>query len=589
MAKKVQTPEDDAAKTKGRLHLLIRYAKDFLSFNKWNTVGLLVIVLLNGLTQGVGFLMLIPLFNLLRTEIVQGGGADHVAGAWLKAVFHWLNIPMTFPWILLVFFFLMTATAILRNRQMVITHMVQRAYVRRLQSRIFKAIINAQWSFVANRRASDLTHILTSDLPVVATGTFFFLQLISNCGFVACYIFWAANISITLTGITLVTAGTLFFLFRSYFPRAFKTGMSMREAKSRIFSVLMEHISGVKIAKSYGVETAEQANFDEIVSRLSMESVRITRQNAEMKLWFQILSYLILCLMLFYAVNVLWIPLVEVGVIILIFSRLLPSLSALQANAQRLAGMLPSFSATETFYSNALAHQEDLVSGPSDDRMELNQGISLENISFRYSADEKGFAVRNLDLRIPALKTTAVCGFSGIGKSTLTDLIAGILLPDAGTIRVDGVTLGNQNLSTWRKSVGYVTQEAFLFHDTIRNNIGWGNPDATDEEIMEVLDQVAAGRFIRELPKGLDTIVKDRGSRFSGGERQRIVLARTLLRNPKLLILDEATTSLDKKNETAVFQSLFRLRGKITLLFITHDPATIRYADQVIDLKAHLD
>ncbi len=201
---------------------------------------------------------------------------------------------------------------------------------------------------------------------------------------------------------------------------------------------------------------------------------------------------------------------------------------------------------------------------------------------------KNGFCLNGLNIEIPAMKTTAIIGESGTGKSTLVDIITGILKVDSGKIIVDDKKIDNSNLYNWRKIIGYLPQEVFLFHDTIRNNILWGKPDAAEDEINESLKLASAYDFVMKLPDKLDTVVKDMGLRLSGGERQRIALVRTLIRKPQLLILDESTSSLDKENESKIYESIAKLHGKITIIFITHRTETLKLADKIIDISGHI-
>jgi ATP-binding cassette subfamily C protein len=184
-------------------------------------------------------------------------------------------------------------------------------------------------------------------------------------------------------------------------------------------------------------------------------------------------------------------------------------------------------------------------------------------------------------LTIDAGRTTAIVGTSGAGKSTVADLAMGLLSPDAGHVLVDGVPLTAGRLSAWRHSIGYVPQDGFLLHDSIRRNMLWACPTATDAEIWQNLETAAAADFVAKLAGGLDTVVGDRGVRLSGGERQRIALARALLNRPSLLILDEATSALDSANEQQILDAVARLRGQLTILLITHRLSTVRQADAI--------
>lgn len=564
---------------------MLRYTRELICFSPIKIAWLVLLSILNGFLQGIGFFMLIPLLQMVNIGHVTGGGEAHKIGIWLADLFLYLGIPVSFEAVLFIFFGLIGSAAGLKYGQTVVTHKIQRGYISHLQTRLFQTLISARWGFICERKASTITHVVTTDLPAVSGGTFFFLQMLSNMVIAGSYVFWAASISILLTGLVLAVSATFFALHRSYFSKALHTGRFMRKARSGIFSLLMNHMAGVKIAKSYGAEKREFSKFKKISEQVSGEGVRLTRQNAGQTLRVQLLSAMVLCLVLFYAVTFLEIPLVEVGIAVLIFNRLIPMLSLMQSQGQRLASMLPSFEAAEDLFQAAKTCDETLEAGGPP--LALSREVRLENVSYAHKSGgkETGFSIQHLDLRIPAFTTTAICGDSGAGKSTLADLIAGLLLPDNGTIRADGVSLSRQTLWAWRQMVGYVPQEVYLFHDTIRNNILWGNPEADEKEIWAALKSASAAQFVKRLPQGLDTVVKDRGTGLSGGERQRIALARTLVRHPRLLILDEATNSLDRENETTIFNALSRLKGRATILFISHGRETLAHADQVIYLQ----
>jgi ATP-binding cassette subfamily C protein len=174
-------------------------------------------------------------------------------------------------------------------------------------------------------------------------------------------------------------------------------------------------------------------------------------------------------------------------------------------------------------------------------------------------------------------------GASGAGKSTLADVLMGLLQPDDGCLCVDDVRLDGATRMAWRRSVAYVPQEVFLFHDSIRNNLLWGYEAASEAELITALKRAAAD-FVFDLPAGLNTLVGDGGVRLSGGERQRIALARALLKRPSLLILDEATSALDLESEARVRRSIENLHGDLTVVIIGHRLPTLEHADQVVVL-----
>jgi ATP-binding cassette subfamily C protein len=194
--------------------------------------------------------------------------------------------------------------------------------------------------------------------------------------------------------------------------------------------------------------------------------------------------------------------------------------------------------------------------------------------------------ITDLNLTIPVGKTTAVIGPSGSGKSTVVDLATGLILPKSGSVFIDACPLEPSQVRLWRTHIGYVPQDTFLFHDSIRQNLLWARPDATEEDIQEALRLAAADEFVARLPHGLDTVVGDRGVRLSGGERQRIALARALLRKPSLLVLDEATSNIDSDSENRILNAVHELHGSITILIISHRLSTVRDADMIYVLES---
>ncbi|MFH1117376.1 MAG: ABC transporter ATP-binding protein, partial [Pseudomonadota bacterium] len=210
--------------------------------------------------------------------------------------------------------------------------------------------------------------------------------------------------------------------------------------------------------------------------------------------------------------------------------------------------------------------------------------VRFNGVSYSYNGDREQEALHKIDLVIPARKTVAIVGPSGSGKTTLADLMMGLLTPTRGEILIDARPLTGTRLYAWRNSVGYVPQETFLFHTTIRDNLLWAEPGATELELWDALRFAAAEGFVSSLPEKLDTVVGDRGIRLSGGERQRIALARALLRKPALLLLDEATSSLDTEHERHIQDALEGLHGQLTMVIIAHRLSTIRRADDIVVL-----
>ena len=280
----------------------------------------------------------------------------------------------------------------------------------------------------------------------------------------------------------------------------------------------------------------------------------------------------------------------ELLVTAFVFVRVMPALLRLQQGAQDLAHALPA-------YMNVLENERmlrgaaeppagEFRGGKDRARMALRRELTARNVSFAYDSDAARPALQGVDLTVAAGTFVAVAGPSGAGKSTLVDVLLGLIEPDTGEVRIDGRRLAGPDLRRWRHSVAYVPQDPHLFNDTIRANLRWARPEATEAELWRALRLAAAADFVAALPEGLDTVAADRGARFSGGERQRIVLARALLRDPALLLLDEATGQLDAATEGRVARALRSLRARTTIVAVAHRPGLMEAADRIVVLES---
>ncbi|MCP4177326.1 MAG: ABC transporter ATP-binding protein [bacterium] len=570
---------------KQNLLMLIQYTKEFIVFSGYKTIILIFCSIITGVTRGIGIFMLIPFINVLGINGIMHDNSklNYISKLFIE-IFRYCGIPLTLLSVLVLFLLLISVSKTIQYKQNILSTAMRNSFVSSIQTRLFKAVIFAEWQYIANQRSSNLTHVITTDLPYISNGTYSLLKIITNFSISIVYILWAMFISIELTLFIILFGGLSFLFLKFYLPHSHKAGVFVRNARSSIYSLLLDHVHGLKVAKSYGAEQREYDKFRDIAGQIAETQTDSIKLNSKIRLIYVLITNVLLCVFLYVSISLLNVPLVSLFLLIVIFSKLLPNISSFQTDFQRLFSMLPSFSASDELYKQAEKHQEKLLLDTGSDISHLNKTIELNDLEFSYSTEQDSFKIEKLNITIPAGSTTVIAGESGSGKSTFADLLTGILKPTAGEIKVDGIPTKN-NLLSWRKQIGYLPQEIFLFHDTLRNNILWGKPDASDSEIYEALKLASAFEFVMKLPKKLDTVVKDKGQRLSGGERQRIALARTLIRKPSLLLLDEATSSLDKENETKIYESIANLHGKMTIIFITHKTETLKFADNIINIS----
>jgi subfamily B ATP-binding cassette protein MsbA len=210
--------------------------------------------------------------------------------------------------------------------------------------------------------------------------------------------------------------------------------------------------------------------------------------------------------------------------------------------------------------------------------------IVFDTVSFRYDGTDDD-AIQKVSLRVKKGKLIALVGKSGAGKTTLADLLPRFIIPTEGRILMDGTDIATVTLGSLRGLIGLVSQEIILFNDTVRANITYGNPEASEEDVVAAAKAAYAHDFILELPEGYDTVIGERGVRLSGGQKQRLSIARAILKNPPILILDEATSSLDTASEVMVQKALENLMSDRTAFVIAHRLSTVRRADRIIVLE----
>jgi ATP-binding cassette subfamily C protein len=281
-----------------------------------------------------------------------------------------------------------------------------------------------------------------------------------------------------------------------------------------------------------------------------------------------------------YVTLVQWkLPFNAVIVMVLVLARSLASLGKTQRQYQRMKSYESAFWSLQAVIEEASGARETNPGGISP---RLEKSVGLNNVNFGYG---EIFVLSNASLTIPAGSFTAIVGPSGAGKTTIADLIIGLLRPQEGEILIDNVPLEQVDLTQWRRMIGYVPQESFLLHETVLWNVTLGDPEVNEADAEAALRAAGAWEFVAELPQQIHSSVAERGMALSGGQRQRIAIARALARRPKLLILDEVTSSLDPQAEAAICQTLQGLRGQLTILAISHQPAVVEAADRIYRIQ----
>ena len=454
-------------------------------------------------------------------------------------------------------------------------------FVDHLRRRLFGALARSRWSFLSQHHSSEFLNALSSDVPRVGVVTMGLFRLLTQCVILPAYLTVAFHLSPAVTALALLTGASLWWSLRTSHHVSRANGKALSEAYQAFFRQIQEFVGALKLIKIHGEEKGYERQFDRIVIHLSAQERQFQALTQRSQLVFRIGSAIALALMTYVSLAWIQVPGANLLVLIAIFSRMLPQVSQIHMNLQQMAQSVPAFDSWHRWVQACDAHAEKVPESAKP--IDLTEGIMLHDVSYQHPKGNRRFLVPSL--LIPAHRTTAIVGPTGSGKTTLLDLISGLSAPDSGTIEADGMPIRAH--PSWRRQIAYIPQDTVILDGTIRENLTWGASELDDARIMTALGQAAATDFVRGLPEGLATWVGERGVRLSGGEKQRLALARALLRNPQVLILDEATSALDRDHQQVILEALKRLHGRMTVLFVTHRLAEIReLIDGIVTVQA---
>ena len=376
-----------------------------------------------------------------------------------------------------------------------------------------------------------------------------------------------------------ILGGGLFFvLFRKLISYVRSAGQKQNESMNLMTSTFTDALAGAKPLKVMGAQEHVVGHVREQVSRFQEAAKRHVFGMSLMSALPEPLITVLLAGGLYVAISSFHMEPTVLLAMAFFMQRFLSRISSAQQTLQQ-------FVVLEAALESLLRKLDDISHNKEEDggrdSVQLKHRIELREVDFSYGDKQ---VLNKFNFSVPFGKITALCGPSGMGKTTISDLITGLIPPLSGSVCVDGVPLQSMSKHEWRKQVGYVPQEVFLFNDTVRSNITLGR-EFPDDDVWKALERAGARSFIEGLPTGLDFCVGEHGRALSGGQRQRLMIARAIIGNPRLLILDEATTGLDSKTEKDILTSVAGMKGEMAVLAISHQPAVKQVADFIYDLS----
>ena len=463
---------------------------------------------------------------------------------------------------------------------------IRNGIVHDLRMDLHKKIISLPLTFFNKKRKGDITARLTSDLVEIEWSIMSSLEMICKDPLnIIIYLITLIIISPELT-IFVIILFPITGLIIGIIGRSLKKSSSQGQNKmGELLSIIDENISGLRIIKAFNAEKHINKNFEKNSAEYKSIMTRLLRKKDLSSPMSEFLSTLVMVIVMWFGGKLVLsgntgISAEEFIGYILIFSQIIPPVKSLTSSYYHIQ---KGSAAAERIY--AILDAENNIPNLRDSKKIklINNNIEIKNVSFKY---EKINILNDINLSIKKGKMIAIVGKSGSGKSTLADLLARFYDVNDGEILIDSCNIKEISIADLRDLIGIVSQESILFNDTIYNNIGLGKVNASQEEIISAAKIANAHDFILQTKNGYQTNIGDKGNKLSGGEKQRITIARAILKNPEILILDEATSSLDAESEKLVQEALGNLMKGRTSLVIAHRISTIKLADEIIVLDA---
>ncbi|MBN2727646.1 MAG: ABC transporter ATP-binding protein [Bacteroidales bacterium] len=462
---------------------------------------------------------------------------------------------------------------------------VRQGIVEDMRNKMYRRILDLPISHFSDERKGDIMSRMSADAQEIDVSVMSSIQVLFRDPIVI--IVYLGSLFLMNFSLTLIILGMLpviGFLLGKIGRSLKKKSKRGQERLGLLTSIIEETLHGLRIIKGFNSEEFAYEKASGVNRKYTSLMVKIFRRRNLASPLTEFISILVLVVILFYGAQIVmdaetaFTPEAFIAYI-MIFSQIIPpakSFSSAYYNMQK--GMASLDRVEELIYADIKIKDPD---NPKKLDSFTNK-ISYKNVSFKYADD---YVLKNVSLDIPKGKTIAIVGPSGAGKSTMVDLLPRFFDVSAGIISIDDLCIRDMNMYDLRQLFGIVNQEPILFNDTFFNNIAFGMPDATVEEVEKAARIANAHEFIMDVPGGYQAGIGDRGGKLSGGQRQRISIARAVLKNPPILILDEATSSLDSENEKLVQDALDRLMKDRTSIVIAHRLSTIVKADKIVVLS----
>lgn len=532
-------------------------------------------LIVGGFADGLGMMTFLPILEMLSQESTENPSYSVVT----QFIESWMldaGLVLSLSNILFVFVLLI----VLKGLFMLVA-MAQAGYtvarvVTDLRLRIIGSVMSARWSYFLTQPIGVIANSMTTESERAAKSYYLGCLMLAEFIQILVYTVIACMVSIWGTVVAIFGALLLFFVFRPLVNIAKRSGQNQTDLQRKVISRFSTVLQGMKPIKAMGREKFAEDNLNRDVETLNLTLRKQTLATQMMKSQQEPVIAIIMAASLLILDSYTEMSFAVIMVLALLFYRTIGRVSTLQRFYQ-------SFVMNSSAYwsLDELARSAEVCAETTSktDLMDISGALTLENMCF--SIDKKTI-LSQVNVSFPRTGLVVINGPSGGGKTTLVDIVSGLLIPSSGVVRIGDIELSKISIGSWRKLIGYVPQEMTLFNDSVHNNITLGATDYSEANVWHVLRQVGMAKVIGNMSSGLSSHIGERGALLSGGERQRLALARGLVRLPAILILDEVTTALDPLTEEEICITLKHFSKHSLVIAVSHQPAVSKMADRIL-------
>jgi ATP-binding cassette subfamily C protein len=540
------------------------------------TALMVALMFLGGLAEGVGVLALVPVLEFGAS----GREPSSAAGKLIVSGVRSIGLEPTLGLMLLGIVLAIALKSMLLWLADLQVGVTVARVTRDLRANLISALFAVKWGYFAKRQLGQFANAVTIEAVRVAAAYREACLVLAAFMQMAVYFAIAAMISWRIAVGTMVAGLALTAVYRGFFRRGRAAGGAETDLSKALTSRLLDVLQGLKPLKAMGREYLIRPFLEAETEGLNRAQRQQVLVMVSLKALQEPILTIMLCSGLYFLLHVSGHEMSSVLVLAFVFYRLMQHIGTIQVRYQVMTLGESAFASLVQEIQTAGDERE--TAGGAVKVTGLHKAMRFEDVTFAY--DEREILDR-ATFEIPAGSFIALTGGSGAGKTTIADLIVGLIQPQNGRITIDGVPLDDIALDSWRRTIGYVPQEMLLLNDTVYRNVTLGDESVPRAEVERALRLAGAWDFVQRNPHGLDHRVGERGTSLSGGQRQRLAIARALLGNPSLLILDEVTTALDPETEREICRSLRGLTPAVTIVSISHQAAMRDQADYVLMLE----